>query len=498
GFRTTSRFYLSLGGIAAGLCLASSIPGKQYLLALVIAAPLYAVFYWRGLKQTVAWSSLAVSVYTFLAAATPILCYIIFRRGDYTYYESTYLHQFLEAVRGRLAPNNLQYYLTGLWKCFFAAQYWPRLLFPDFLPIPLPYYWLLLPGFVLALWQKRFEVVLLATLPIVGVFVTGGPAVEQRLLLAIPFWIILMSFTLAGLLKLRPWPGVQVVACVLAALILLDGLVPSVRYIYSKTTSPFLIGQFAQHQVAVSRFLKHVVAGQEHPGPPRLERNELNRIKGLPDPPYDTFICQMDAFSIIHLFLHDYDDDKILSFCAGLPSSAVITEQDVWNANKKAVLSYVSNIRDLKLIWERDPKTERIIRMFQTLRELGTEDSISFSFGGRLRTFYVLNIPNKNIQQFQQGVRSLPATPLAPTPAAASGGWTFCANETKQCNFSGTKQVRYGANGIYTYGTFHDGVVCSNAAFGSDPLFGVIKHCDYADISTPTPTPTPRSRQRSQ
>ena len=33
GFRSTSRFYLSLGGIAAGLCLASSISGKQYLLA---------------------------------------------------------------------------------------------------------------------------------------------------------------------------------------------------------------------------------------------------------------------------------------------------------------------------------------------------------------------------------------------------------------------------------------------------------------------------------
>ena len=53
---------------------------------------------------------------------------------------------------------------------------------------------------------------LLATLPVVGVFVTGGAAVEQRLLLAIPFWIILMSFTFAALLKLRPWPGVQIVA----------------------------------------------------------------------------------------------------------------------------------------------------------------------------------------------------------------------------------------------------------------------------------------------
>ena len=319
---------------------------------------------------------------------------------------------FWDAVRGTPAPNDMRYYVTGLWNCFFAAQFWPRLLFPDFLPIPLPYYWFLVPGVVLAVWEKRFEVVLLATLPVVGVFVTGGPAVEQRLLLAIPFWIILMSFTFAALLKLRPWPGVQIVALRPgSAQYCSTGLVPSVRYIYSKTKSPFSIGQFAQHQVAVSRFLKHVVAGQEHPGPPHLERDEFNRIKGIPDPPYDTFICQNDAYSIIHLFLHDYDDDKILSFCAGLPFSFVMTEQDVWNANKKAIVSYAPGNKDLKLIWERDPKTERIIRMFQSLRDLGTEDSISFSFGGRLRTFYVLNIPNKNIRQFQQRVSAFPATP---------------------------------------------------------------------------------------
>jgi DNA-binding beta-propeller fold protein YncE len=411
GFRKGSPFCLSLGGVAAGLCLASSIPGKQYVLALVIAAPLYAVFYWRSLKRNVTWSSLALIVYSFLAAATPILCYIIFNRESYTYYEGTYLHQFWNAVRGTPAPNDMRYYVTGLWKCFFAAQFWPRLLFPDFLPIPLPYYWVLVPGVVLAVWEKRYEVVLLATLPVAGVFVTGGPAVEQRLLLAIPFWIILMSFTFAALLKLRPWPGLQILFCAIAALILLDGLIPSVRYIYAKAKTPFEIGQYAQHQVAVSRFLKHVVAGQEHPGPPHLERNEFNRIKGIPDPSYDTFICQNDAYSIIHLFLHDYDADKILSFCADLPFSFVMTEQDVWNANKKAIASYAPGNKDLRLIWERDPKTERIIRVFQTLRELGTEGPISFSFGRRLRTFYVLNIPNKNIQQFQQGVSAFPATP---------------------------------------------------------------------------------------
>ena len=58
----------------------------------------------------------------------------------------------------------------------------------------------------------------------------------------------------------------------------------------------------------------------------------------------------MDASLIIHLLLCDYDYGKILSFCAGLPSSAVMTEHDVWNANKKAILSYVSSGKDLKLI----------------------------------------------------------------------------------------------------------------------------------------------------
>jgi hypothetical protein len=412
GFRKASYFALSLGGIAAGLCLASSIPGKQYLLALMIAAPLYAVFYWRSLQRTVAWSSVAVIVYSFLAAATPILCYIIFNREHYTSYEGAYIHRFWDAVRGTPPPYDMRYYVTGLWNCFFAGHFWPRLLFPDFLPIPLPYYWLLLPGFVLALWQKRFEIGLLATLPVVGVFITGGPAVEQRLLLAIPFWIILMSFTFAALLKLRPWPGVQIVLGVLAGLILFKGLGPSIRYIYSKTKSPFAIHHYAQHQVAVSRFLKHVVAGQQHPEPPRLERDEFNRIKGIPDAPYDTLICQNDAYSIIHLFLHDYDDGKILSFCSGLPFFGVMSEQDVWNANRNAILTYAPANKDLKLIWERDPKTARIIRMFQSLRDLGTEDSISFSFGGRLRTFYVLNIGNKNIRQFQERVKTLPNAPF--------------------------------------------------------------------------------------
>ena len=408
GFRNDSPFCLSLGGIAAGLCLASSISGKQYLLGLAVAAPLYALCYWRRLKQSDTWTSLVLVGYGFLAAAASILLYIMFNRENYTLYESSFLRDFWHAMQSAPFPIGIRPFIEQLRGCFFSV---PALRFfiPDTLPIPLPYYWFLVPGVVFAVWEKRFEIVLLATIPVVGAFI--AKAIENRLLLPIPFWMILMSFTVAWVLKLRRWPGVQVVVGAVAALILLEGLVPSVRYIYSKTTSPFSIRYYAQHEVAVSRFLRHVVAGQEHPGPPHLEHNELNRIEGIPDAPYDTFVCQDDAYSIIHLFLRDYDDDKIMSFCGGYPFFYVMSEQDVWDANKKAVATYVPTNKNLKLIWERAPKTERIIRMFQSLRELGTEDSLSFSFGGRLRTFYVLNISTENIPQFQQRVSAFPATP---------------------------------------------------------------------------------------
>jgi sugar lactone lactonase YvrE len=115
--------------------------------------------------------------------------------------------------------------------------------------------------------------------------------------------------------------------------------------------------------------------------------------------------------------LHDYDDDKILSFCAEYPFEIVMSEQDVWNTNKRAIAGHVPSNKDLKLIWERHPKTERIINIFKSFRDLGTDDSISFSFEGRMRTFYVLNIPNKNIQRFQQRVSKLPAAPQFGSPS---------------------------------------------------------------------------------
>jgi DNA-binding beta-propeller fold protein YncE len=420
GFKRSSLFDLSLGGIAAGLCLASSISGKQYLLALAIAAPFYAAFYRKSLTHKKTWISLAVVIYSFVAAATPILLYIIFNRAQYTLYESNFLRDFWHAAQTGPFPTGIRSYIEQCRSCFFSVPA-GRFFIPDTLPIPLPYYWLLVPGLALAVWQKHFVVPLLATIPVLGAFIAR--CIENRLLMPLPFWVILMSFTIAAILRLRLSVGFRVALAFLAALILLKGFVPSVRYIYGKTKNPFSIHHYAQEEVAVSRFLRHVAAGQEHPAPPHFEHDEFNRIKNIPDAPYDTLICQGDAYSIIHLFLHDYDDDRILSFSSGLPFFWVLSEREIWNANKRAILSYTPGHKDLKLIWERDPKTERIISAFQSVRDLGNEDSLSFSTDHKTRRFHVLNIPNKNIREFRNRVAAFPATP--DLKVQAKGPWTM-------------------------------------------------------------------------
>src|SRR6266705_358072 len=476
GFRRVSSFCLALGGILAGLCLASSTTGKQYIYALVLFALIYAGFHWWNLIQRVKWSSVGIVVYGFAVAAMPIFAYIGFTHGSYTYYEGSFISRFWEAL---WVKHDISSYTTQASGCFFAMG--PRILIPDVLPIPLPYYFFLLPGFVLAVVKKRFEIVLLATIPVVGAFIAHLS--EHRVLMAIPFWIILMSFTFAALLNLKLRWGLKVYVWGASAIIVMVGLFPSVQYIYGKTKDPFSVYHYTQGQVAVSRFLRNVVAGKG-PSNPHRERDELKRDESVPDPPYDTLICQAGAYSIIHLFVHDYDDNKILAFCRGFPFN-VQTEHEMWSNNKRAIANYVPQGKDLKLAWQLDPpKTDRVIKMYEPLRDLATEETISYWFDGKDRKFYVLNIASKNIPQFQEGVRNLPdsLTPKPTTPT--SERWTFCADENQQCNFSGTKRVRYGANDVYDYGIFTDGVLCANSTFG-DPISFVGKQCDYADISAP-------------
>jgi len=82
------------------------------------------------------------------------------------------------------------------------------------------------------------------------------------------------------------------------------------------------------------------------------------------------------------------------------------------------------------------------------------------------------------------------STTTAPAPTTTTTTtWTDCAGENGVCSFSGTRQVRYGANGSYAYKSATDSIGCNNATFG-DPIYGTVKSCSYATTSSTSTTTT--------
>jgi hypothetical protein len=75
------------------------------------------------------------------------------------------------------------------------------------------------------------------------------------------------------------------------------------------------------------------------------------------------------------------------------------------------------------------------------------------------------------------------STTTTGTTTTSTSGWTWCATEGGTCTFSGTRQVRYGANGYYYYKTATGSIGCNNSVFG-DPANGVVKACSYANTTT--------------
>ncbi|MGD0706381.1 MAG: alpha-L-rhamnosidase C-terminal domain-containing protein [Trebonia sp.] len=62
-------------------------------------------------------------------------------------------------------------------------------------------------------------------------------------------------------------------------------------------------------------------------------------------------------------------------------------------------------------------------------------------------------------------------------------GFTKCAAENGTCSVTGTEEVAFGANGIYTYATESASVTCGDTVF-SDPDYGVAKSCYTGPVTT--------------
>jgi hypothetical protein len=247
--------------------------------------------------------------------------------------------------------------------------------------------------------------VLLATVPVAGAFIST--AFDFRVLHAAPFWIILMAFSFHALTRLETLTRSYLInlgVFAVAGLILAFGWIPSVRYLYAKSKDPYSVHILAQWDVAAARFVRGIVAGVPHPSA-RRTHDEFRRIADLPEPAYDAFVCNDTAFAVMHLFLQDYGDKQIMSFCDQLPMLP-FTDAGVFAENKKAISRYDGR-KGVMLIWQQTPKAGVAIKAFRKLSHLGTERQLATKYAGRSYSFYVLTIPKENVNQLKQELAGL-------------------------------------------------------------------------------------------
>jgi hypothetical protein len=279
-------------------------------------------------------------------------------------------------------------YASQLWELFFAEHSSQRQFLPDFYAIPLTYYLLLVPGLVIALRRKRFEVFWMSVIPIVGAFVSGS--YDFRVLMAVPFWVIAMAMSLDAIARVHWKQRLKPVIVYAVTIVLACGLVPSVDYLWRISHNPNSVYLLPHADVAVSRLVQDIAAGARYPTS-AMKWNEFNRVNS--NSTYDILVTPKSAFAIMHLYLQDFNDRGILAFADG-GIQLLQTPEKLLKDNLAAIAAYQPRGKDLWLVWERSEKVDGITQFFSQYKRYGEEKNIS--------NLYILTIRRENIVQFQR------------------------------------------------------------------------------------------------
>ena len=387
-----------VSGVFAALCVGSAIMGRQYVYGLTLSTACFVCV--PDIRKKVKGFLPVITVWagSFLVAAAPLILYILFNREAYFIREKGLTQEFFRHVQtggiGSVMP-----YLSQLGEMFFAKQSFRRQFLPDFYAIPIPYYVLLVSGLIIALYRRRLEVFWLSLIPVAGAIVAGS--YDFRVLMAVPFWVIAIAMSLDALGHIRRNTFLKPPVVCAVIIVLAGGLVPSVRYIWRISHDPHSVYLLPHADVAVSRLVQDIAAGELHPTS-AMKRNEFNR-RMMNNVPYDMLVTPKSAYAIMHLYLQDFNDKNILAFADGGIELLQTTEQ-LFRDNLTAIAAYRLHGKDLMLVWERSEKVDSIIRFFSRYTQYGEEKDIVDSTEGKTFTLHILTIRRENIAQFQRDV----------------------------------------------------------------------------------------------
>jgi hypothetical protein len=363
---------------------------------------------------------------SFIIAATPLLVYIGYHTQDYFIRESSLTKEFFEKYQ-KDGYEGIKPYVDYMNEVFVKDFSFRRQFVPGFPVIPLPYYLIIIPGLIAAVLMKRYEIFFISTIPAAGSFIAG--CYDFRVLISAPAWIIAMSAylyycfgdlvkkeknTIAPLNKPenmkgnksgRFTKGIRYCAAAASVAIIIWGLIPAISYINKVSKDSNYLYLLPHKDVAVSRVVQDIVLGAEQPSA-EMKTDELNRKSDLSQVPYDTLVSPQGAYAIMHLFLQNYDDKKILAF-NNQTIQAILSPEEVLKNNIEAIKNYTAASKDLKLVWEVSDKSQKAIDFFSKFKGYGTDETVTRSCDGVSFSLYIMTIKNENIEKLKNDLQLL-------------------------------------------------------------------------------------------
>lgn len=401
GIKSRSYLLITFSSLFAALCWSSAIMGKQFLLGIFGSAICILLFD----RKRITFSKITFAsmwLLSFLICSMPLWVYIIFNYSDYTLRESGLVSEFIEGLY-QSGYTSLLPYKDQLLELFFAPISYRRQFIPDFPLIPFVYYPFLLIGMLIMILKKRFELLLLAIIPTMSAFVSG--AYDFRVLLSVPIWIVSISYALDYISISKVNHIIKIGIYALTVLLIGIGLFHSISYIHKVSSNPHHLYLLPHKDVAISRVVQDIVLGRSYPSND-LKKNEFMLKNETVFVHRDALVCPYSSYAIMHLYLQDYDDRKILSFC-NQGVQLLMTHEEILHANINSIDLYTPSGKDLLLVWERSDKSDPVISKFRDLEKYGTSEIISDDVEGVTYSLYILTIPYKNIQSFRNAANEL-------------------------------------------------------------------------------------------
>jgi hypothetical protein len=410
-FQSKSSFRIIISGTFAAFCVASSVMGKQYLLSLLLSVVFLVLFrfFYEKKSVTIKESALAVEfVFAFFIGLAPLIVYVTNYGELYYLREQGLAKEFFDSYNAK-GFDGIKPYIQSIYDVYFADYTGGRQFLPDYLPIPIAYYFLLVPGLIIALIKRRYDILFLSIIPTAGTLIAR--CYDFRVLLSVPAWVIAISYTLNAATKpiyqLKSYNNLKDVVCRFAKfgfviILLLLGLIPSVKYIFQVAHDPNHLWLLPHKDVAFSRVVQDLAIGRY---PPSIEMKH-DELMPQSKQVNDLLVCPEGGYAITHLYLQQFKDKNILSFCDNVPQT-LLEPVKIRELNYRSIEQYQPQGRNLLLVWQLTDKVKAIINEIKSRVEIGKSEVLNYRVDGQEISIYVLTIQSADIYAFKKAVSKL-------------------------------------------------------------------------------------------